>query len=168
MKDKGASFEKPLNMNIHYSQTLVLKKDFFENNLHTLPFYTGPKDMEDPVVHETNSTNLTTVCILVLPFYPWSYIGRLKWSYEKVCSWLRTRLLSNYFGIAQSCQFATISYKSWSDLKLGQIGLFCFIKDGNSYENLTVISFKYSNPRFSYTFPFQVLCIALLGIFWWH
>ena len=39
-------------MNIHYSQTFVLRKDFFENNLHTLtklPFYTGPKDMEDPV-----------------------------------------------------------------------------------------------------------------------
>ena len=52
-KDKGARFEKTLNMNIHYSQTLVLKKDFFENHLHTLtnlPFYTGPKDMADPVV----------------------------------------------------------------------------------------------------------------------
>ena len=39
-------------MNIHYSQTLVFEKYFFENHVHTLiklPFYTGPKDMADPV-----------------------------------------------------------------------------------------------------------------------
>ena len=39
-------------MNIHYSQTLVFKKYCLENHLRTmtnLPFYTGPKDMADPV-----------------------------------------------------------------------------------------------------------------------
>ena len=43
VKDKGDIFEKPLNMNIHYSQTLVFKNFFFENHLHTLtklPFCT--------------------------------------------------------------------------------------------------------------------------------
>ena len=52
MKDKGDIFEKPLNMNIHYSQTLVFKKKIFENHLHTLaklPIHIGPKDMADPV-----------------------------------------------------------------------------------------------------------------------
>ena len=52
MKDKGGIFEKTLNKNIHYSQTLVFKKFFSENNVHTftkLPFYTGPKDMANPV-----------------------------------------------------------------------------------------------------------------------
>ena len=39
-------------MNIHYSQTLVFKKYLFENHVHTLTklsFYSGPKDMADPV-----------------------------------------------------------------------------------------------------------------------
>ena len=42
-------------MNIHYSQTLVFKKKFFENHLRTLtklPFYTGPKYMADAVNEE--------------------------------------------------------------------------------------------------------------------
>ena len=53
LNGKGGRFEKPLNMNIYYYQTLVFKKLFFENHLHTLtklPFYTGPKDMADPVI----------------------------------------------------------------------------------------------------------------------
>ena len=48
-------FAKPFKMNIHYSQTLVFKKYFFENHVHTmtkLPFYTGPEDMADPVHFE--------------------------------------------------------------------------------------------------------------------
>ena len=60
VKDKGDIFEKPLNMNIHYSQTLVYKNFFFENHLHTLtklPFYFGPKDMEDPVQHLKDDEN---------------------------------------------------------------------------------------------------------------
>ena len=52
MKDKGGIFEKTLNKNIHYSQTLVFKNFFSENNVHTftkLPFHTGPEDMANPV-----------------------------------------------------------------------------------------------------------------------
>ena len=52
VKDKGGRFEKSLMIRIHYSHSLVFKKYFFENHVHTLtelPFYTGPKDTVDPV-----------------------------------------------------------------------------------------------------------------------
>ena len=46
VKDRAGIFEKTLNKNIHYSKSLVFKKYFSENLVHTLGkllFYTGPK-----------------------------------------------------------------------------------------------------------------------------
>ena len=52
VKNEEVYLKKPFKMNIHYSQTLAFKKYFFENHVHTLTklsFYTGPKDVADPV-----------------------------------------------------------------------------------------------------------------------
>ena len=71
-KDKGDRFEKPLNMSIHYSQTLGFKKFLFENHLHTLtksPFYTGPKDMADPVCCPFNEISFWGL-FLLCQLYP--------------------------------------------------------------------------------------------------
>ena len=52
--DNRGRFKRPLNINMHYSHTLVLGKKDFENcqyMLRKLPFHARPKYMEDPVCY---------------------------------------------------------------------------------------------------------------------